>query len=246
MDSGLRTLRREPDDCLAKGRGARIAVHDEQRERAGTAAKSRCAPGRTGWTGCTGWTGRTGGTDWTGTPGMRSLLLLIEPSIQLRGAGDGLVPVVGREQPAVLTVDRTEMRQPPEPGPLSGALLGLAGAVRGQQHDLQSARAVQSGELSHHGTRQPHQPRTRPGKTEGPALAQIDGEGAARASAAAVRRADPYGQCVRMAGLTLPEPGTRPKGGQQDGGGIGAALAAPSVGSGFRATACAASRTSGG
>ena len=168
---------------------------------------------------------------------------MIEPAVQLRGAGDGLVPVVGREQAAVLTVHRAEMGQPPEPCPLAGALLGLAGAVRGQQHDLQRARAVQSGELSHYGTRQPHQPRPRPGEPEGSALAQIDGEGAARTSAAAVRRADPYGQRVRMAGLTLPEPGTRPKSGEQDGGGIGAALAAPSVRTGFPAAGRAARRT---
>ena len=81
---------------------------------------------------------------------------VVQAAHQLGCAGGGLIPVVGEQQPTVLSVRRTQMGEPAEPGPVGPARLRRAGPLRADQHDLQVRRGVQCGELGDDGAGQAH------------------------------------------------------------------------------------------
>ncbi|MCO4700638.1 hypothetical protein LRR80_06753 [Streptomyces sp. RO-S4] len=146
-----------------------------------------------------------------------------EAAQQFVGAGRGLLPVVGEEQPAVLAVSRAQMRQPAQPGPLLGALRRRAGGIRGDQHDLQGVGGVQRGELGEHRAGQPGEALARAGQPQRADLAQTHGHGDDGQQTGAVRRgpvrrAEPHRQRLRVVRPALPQPGAGAERGQQQGG----------------------------
>jgi hypothetical protein len=204
----------DPGDRLAQRRRSRVAVDDEQRVRAVVRGRGGRHRGLRG-----------------GRPGRPERPVLQAP-YDLRGARLGLFAVEGEQQPAVLAVRGAQVRQPVEPGPLLGAALRRARAVRAQQHDLERGGRVQRAQLGERRAGEPGQARAGSGERQGRRArrAQVHGEGDGREPPGAVLGrqiggAQPYGQRVGVRGAALPQPASRAQCGQQHGRRVGPPLA---------------------
>ncbi len=244
MDPGPGALVRQSRDGLPDGGTARVPVHDDHRVRASETVRR---PARGVVPGPGGPPGRS--PDALGIPVRFSAtvphthihataggalrrhlrVVVLQAPQEFVGACRGLFAVVGEEETAVLAVSGAQMREPAEPGPLGGALLGGTRAVRADQDDLQGLRRVQRRELGHHRAGQPREPRARPRQPQRPDLAEpgghrYGGQQPRAVGGRAVRRTEPDRERLRVSRAALPEPGAGAQGSEQQRRRVGPAL----------------------